>query len=375
MGRQWLVPMLFVRYSTVRQCHCAFRALHIYALHGWYDRVFLPTKPNHPTERSGTMSNPSGFAMALCKSASPPQNTSLNTVAVMATLTTDLRVPNLSIASPDRLTSLPVELLQQVASNLSPCSIMALRTTNKAAATKAFTNFVGTCLRSMTIRTTKVDVKQALEHLQIEGTNKAITHVTFMCIKSISLADIPSQAELKALLAQLPNATSITIRQNTLLSVSSWGICSLLTTTSTPLTELTIDGCALPGFAVLRLLRAHSRTLSYVALRNVHLLTRTTPWDKILTMLLTNRSLDRLVLHSLSEGDTTPLCCISDQALIAQRVPADYMIRAWTCRSGKPQQYSMSSYLASMAGTCGVRGGIRGILTGRFLMPIGPIMG
>jgi hypothetical protein len=335
---------------------------------------FLP-EPNHPTDRSGTMSNPSGFPMALCNSAPPPQNTSLNTVAVMATLVTDLRVANLSIASPDRLTSLPAELLHQVASNLSPCSIMALRTTNKAAAAKTSTNFVGTCLRSMTIRTTKVDVKQALEHLQIDGTNKAVTHVTFMCIKSISLADIPTQAELKALLAQLPNATSITIREKTILSVSSWGICSLLTTTSTPLTELTIDRCALPGAAVFQLLRAHSGTLSYVALRNVHLFTRTTPWNKILTMLLTARSLDRLVLHSLSEGDTTPLCCIRDEALNTQRVPADYLIRAWTCRSGKPQQYSMSSYLASMAGTYGVRGGIRGILSERFLMPIGPIMG
>jgi hypothetical protein len=271
------------------------------------------------------MSNPSGLAMTLGNSASSLQKASMNSIAVMTTLMTNLRMTNLSIASPDRLTSLPTELLQQVASNLSPCSVMALRSTNKAAAAKTFTNFVETCLRSMTIHTTKVGVQQALKHLQTNGANKATTHVTFIPhatdnLGSTLCAGIPSQADLQTLLAQLPNAASITIRDGSEhgLGMNGYRMCLALTATSTHLTGLTLDGCALPGSTLLQLLSTHSGTLRYVALRNVQLLTTGTPFKTTLTMLATDCSLDRLVLDTLSEGDAETMSFISDQALNAQ---------------------------------------------------------
>ena len=319
------------------------------------------------------MSNPSGSAMALCNSTSPPQSTSVNPT-VMPGLMNISRMDNLTIDS-DHLTTLPTELLQQVASHLSAHSILALRTLNQAAATKTFPNFVATCLHSLTVQKTKVGVKQVLQYLQILGTSKAITHVTFTSppttdgLKSTSLASIPSQAELKALLTQLPNATSVTIREGTVHGLMSFNIACLLANMSTPLTELTLDGCDIPGSTVLRLLTAHSATLRYVALRNVHILTKTVPLKRILTMLLIDCSLNRLVLDSLSEGDKKTVALIGLQALNALRAPANYITRAWTSKSGEPQQYTMAAHLASMTGTGGVRFGLRGIVTGRFMTP------
>lgn len=339
---------------------------------GKIDTFFLP---NHHTDRSGTMSNPSGFAMAHCNSASPPQSTSLNT-AVMTTLMTDFRQTNLRIPT-DHLTALPTELLQQVVSHLSAHSIIALRTLNKAAATKTFPCFVEKCLHSLTIQTTKVGFKQALEYLQIPGASEATTHVTFTSrpsadgSKSASFAGIACQVELKALLAQLPNVTSITIRENTVHGLCSYLLCCLLATTKPQLTELTLDGCALPGSTIGRLLSAHSETLSYVAFRNVHLLTKSFPFSDIFTIMFLSPSLERVVLESLSEGiHASPIVMISLQALNTQRVPTDFIARKWTVRSGEPQQYTMAADLASMTGANGVQAGILGINTGRFVMPV-----
>jgi hypothetical protein len=181
------------------------------------DSSFLP---NPSSDRPRNMSQYSGLAMTPGKSVPSPQGTSPNTVAAITTLMTNLSTS--SSAGPDRLTSLPMELMQQVASNLSAHSVMALRITNKTAAAKTFTNFVETCLYSLTIQTTTAGVNYALRFLKFRGASKATTHVTFTAPptiygpRSTSLAGVPSQADLQTLMAQLPNAVSIMIRDNTL---------------------------------------------------------------------------------------------------------------------------------------------------------------
>jgi len=324
-------------------------------------------------DRSGTMSQHSRLALTLGKSVPQPQGTSPNIVAAITT-----RMANLSTSpstGPDRLTSLPAELLQQVASYLSPYSVMALRITNKAASDKTFINFIETCLHSLTVQTTAPGVKFALRSLKIQGASKATTRMTFMyppttdSLRSTSLAGIPSQADLKALLAQLPNATSITIRDNTAHGLNVWKLCSALTTTPTKLTHLTLDSCAMPGSTLLQLLSAGSETLSYVALRNIHL-TDSTSFKTVLLLLVQSCSLNRLVLDSLSKGDSREqtITMISRQALNTQRFPADHVTRTWTSLipPGIAQQYTMSASLATMTGVDGVRRGLRGILSGRF---------
>ena len=323
------------------------------------------------------MSNPSGFAMALCKSASPPQTTSVD-AAVMPILMNVLKMDNLTVT--DHLTALPTELLEQVASHLSAHSICALRTMNRAAAAKTLPIFEKKCLHSLTIQTTSDGVKQALEYLQLPGASKITTHVTFTSppttdgLKSTQLAINPSSAQIKALLAYLPNAQAITIRESAEYSTGCFFLACCFTTNakSNQLTELTLDGCDLPGSTLLRLLTAHSATLRYVALRNVHLLTNSVPIQDVFKTLVTTSSLDRLVLDSLSEGDTQKMPFISARALNTQRVPANYITRAWTSKSGEPQQYTMAAHPASMTGTDGVRAGLRGIVTGRFIVPVQP---
>jgi hypothetical protein len=86
-------------------------------------------------------------------------------------------------------------------------------------------------------------------------------------------------------------------------------------------------------------------------------------------MLLIDCSLNRLVLDSLSEGDKKTVALIGRQALNSLRAPANYITRAWTSKSGEPQQDTMAAHLASMTGTGGVRFGLRGIVTGRFMTP------
>lgn len=120
----------------------------------------------------------------------------------MPSLMTILRMDNLTI-DPDHLTTLPTELLQQVASHLSAHPILALRTLNKAAVAKTFPSFVATCLHSLTVQTTKAGVKQALQYLQTPGTSKATTHVTFTSppttdgLKSTSLASQDTNTEFE----------------------------------------------------------------------------------------------------------------------------------------------------------------------------------
>lgn len=342
---------------------------------GKIDSSFLP---NHHTDRSGTMSNPSGYAMAPCNSATPPQNASLNT-GVTTTLTTSLRRSDSNVAI-DHLTALPTELLQQVASHLSAHSIIALRTMNRAAAAKTFPNFVQTCLHGLTVQTTKVGVKQAMEFLRIEGASKVIIHVTFTSpatadiVKGSSPAGLPSPAEFKALLAQLPNATAVTILDNTTHSFPAYNLACILATRPVQLTELTLDGCAMPNLTLNRLLFAHSKTLRYLVLRNVHLSTKRTSsspssFKSILTMLIVDHYLDRVVFDTVSEGDTyEPIVMISQQALDTQRVPSHYLTRAWPLKTGEPQQYTMSTHFASMSGVNGVWEALKGIVFRRFGM-------
>jgi len=125
----------------------------------------------------------------------------------------------------------------------------------------------------------------------------------------------------------------------------------------------------MPGSTLLRLLTAHSATLSYVALCNVEL-TDGTLFKTVLLMLLSTCSLDRLVLDSLSEGDAyeQPIVMISRQALNTQRVPTDHVTRVWTANSppSTSQQYTVAAYLATMTGVEGVRRGLRGIISRRF---------
>jgi hypothetical protein len=78
------------------------------------------------------------------------------------------------------------------------------------------------------------------------------------------------------------------------------------------------------------------------------------------------------VLASLSEGDTQKMPFISAQALSTQRVPAKHITRAWTSKSGEPQQFTMAAHLATMTGIDGVRAGLRGIVTGRFIVQVQP---
>jgi hypothetical protein len=325
---------------------------------------------------SGTMSKPSAFAMVLCNSTSPPQPTSVN-AAVMPLLMKALRMDNLTIAT-DHLTELPTELLQQVASHLSAHSIKALRTMNRAAATKTLLNFEATCLHSLTIQTTSVGVKQALEYLQIPEASKVTTHVTFTSppttddLQRTMFNSNPSPAEIKALLAYLPNAQAITIRESDEYSLCSYNVCCVLVKSNNLLTELTLDGCALPGSTLSRLLTAHSKTLRYVALRNVQLLANSVPLQDIFRKIVTTCSLNRVVLASLSEGDTQKMPFISPRALSTQSVPAKYITRAWTSKSGEPQQFTMAAHLATMTGIDGVRAGLRGIVTGRFIVPVQP---
>jgi hypothetical protein len=110
------------------------------------------------------------------------RTTSTNSAGPKTTAAVTSWLANLDTVSntgPDRLTTLPAGLLQQVASNLSAHSILALRTMNKTAAAHTFPNFVQTCLHSLTIETTKAGVKQALECLQTQGASQATTHVIF----------------------------------------------------------------------------------------------------------------------------------------------------------------------------------------------------
>lgn len=317
------------------------------------------------------MSHHNGLAMTSGKSVPSPQSTGSNSAATIGTL----KNPSMSSAGSDRLTSLPAELLQQVASNLSAHSIMALRSTNKAAATKTFTNFVDICFYHLPVQTTKAGINQALEDLQIQGASKATTHVTFTSDltndghRSKLIASTPSQASLKALPAQLPKLTSITIRDGTTHGLNTWNICCAIASTSIQLTELTLDSCAVPGSTLLRLLNTHCATLTYVAFRGLQL-TDSTAVKTVIMKLPSAQLLDRVVLDSLSNSVRFggKLVMISRQALNTQREPVDYVTRAWTSRTspGTPQQYTMAEHHASMTGVEGVRRGIRGILSGRF---------
>jgi hypothetical protein len=94
------------------------------------------------------------------------------------TLSNSLRC-TIPYQGPDRLTTLPAEILQSVASNLGGKSLQRLRLVNRSACAKTTFEFVHTFLHSVTISTTKSGIKRSLRALQIENPNTATKVVKF----------------------------------------------------------------------------------------------------------------------------------------------------------------------------------------------------
>jgi hypothetical protein len=191
---------------------------------------------------------------------------------------------------PDRLTTLPAEILQNVASNLGGKSLQRLRLANRAACDKTTYNFVHTFLHNRFISTSKSGMKRGLRALQIENPNTATKVVKFTQPYSLiedddvavygsgsksspyyTHADIPSKGDIKAVVKHMPNVNTIVIKDMTLESKVPQFICrALLAAPRTQLTDLTIDGARLSGQTLVGLLSAHKKTLCKLVIRNVH---------------------------------------------------------------------------------------------------------
>jgi hypothetical protein len=191
---------------------------------------------------------------------------------------------------PDRLTTLPAEILQSVASNMGRKSLLRLRLANRSACAKTNHNFLHTFLHTVIISTTKSGIKRGLRGLQIENPNTATKVVKFTQPYSLNddddvavfgsgsksrpyytQSDTPSKGDIKALVKHMPNVNTIVMRDDTLESEVPQFLCRSLTAAPhIQLTDLTIHGAKLSGKVLIGLLSAHKKTLRSVVLRNIH---------------------------------------------------------------------------------------------------------
>jgi hypothetical protein len=231
---------------------------------------------------------------------------------------------------PDRLTTLPAEILQSVASNMGGKSLLRLRLANRSACAKTNHNFLHTFLHTVIISTTKSGIKRGLRGLQIENPNTATKVVKFTQPYSLNddddvavfgsgsksrpyytQSDTPSKGDIKALVKHMPNVNTIVMRDDTLESEVPQFLCRSLTAAPhIQLTDLTIHGAKLSGKVLIGLLSAHKKTLRSVVLRNIH--ATDGPFVKeMIETLSSGFGLTTLVIERIGEDpdSLTPFTC------------------------------------------------------------------
>ncbi|KAM0715409.1 hypothetical protein Q7P37_008907 [Cladosporium fusiforme] len=141
-------------------------------------------------------------ALVSGNTSAPHHHRQLNSAIPIPTMVAKSLTP---YPGPDRLTSLPTELL-----------------TNDSANSKTFFNFVKSCLHTLTIEGTTVGLKQKFHNLQIQWADASTRQVMFtlpsMSFRKIggyrgdSRANTASSRHIQAVLDKVPNVTDITLR-------------------------------------------------------------------------------------------------------------------------------------------------------------------
>jgi hypothetical protein len=234
---------------------------------------------------------------------------------------------------PDRLTTLPAEILQNVASNLGGKSLQRLRLANRSACDKITYNFVHTFLHSRVISTTKSGIESGLRALQIENPSTATKVVKFTQPYGLygnadvvvfgsgsksrpyrTHANIPSMGDIKAVVKHMPNVNTLVIKDVGLESEVPQSLCrALAAAPRMQLTGLTIDGARLSGKVLINLLHAHKRTLRSLVIRWVHSTDGLFVKKMIETLSSPGFNLTELTIDNIGEGEDrhnlTPFMC------------------------------------------------------------------
>lgn len=289
----------------------------------------------------------------------------LNSVIPVPTMVTHSLLPY-APPSRDLLTAVPAEVMEHIASNLDASSIRAFRITNKAAKEKCEFSFVKACLHTLNIVSTKIGFRRGLKHVQTEWAGTALKQVIFTMpeqsngIRPDSKFIVPSRSDIKAVIENIPNITTLVLRDPTGWSGMSNTLCQALTNSPRKnLTDLTIDGCMLSVRALTTLLNAHRKTLRYLVLRNVQCKDGDYIQD-LLKSLASDFDLATLVLDSLVEKQFK--FTMVDPSLLTPNNNYCLSVSRKAKKTGVLQRYVLMQDSASMTGRGGVKDGIARIL-------------
>lgn len=359
--------------STIRLCIEAVVNLQVTLYYCSHCQLFFASLTRTAIKPMPASLSDSNTLTASTSNTAPHSSMQLISLIPVPTMVTRSLTP---YTGPDRLSALPMEIMQRVVSNLNANDIRNMRLANRTTCTKNTFDFVKNCLHSLKIDFSKVGFRRGLHNLQIDFASTATKQVTFIQAKDSNgyiangsrpntRVNIPSNADIKAVVNNLPNVNTIVIRDTTKQSIVPQALCHALSMAPrTQLGDLTIDGCTMSSKVLISFLKAHSKTLRYLVLRDIRC-TDGAFANKLFTALSSGFGLTRLIIDSLYQDKNAVVVGAPQRVLSALRLRCIKFEN--TCSEcGNSQTYTLDGTLASMTGHRGVELGLAKILTRDF---------